>query len=51
VLDLWVVDAADSEAAGRAELAGLPALATDLLMRDPSATAAFVGRAVAAVRR
>lgn len=42
LLDAWVVDSGDQEAANRASAAGLPTLATNLIMRDPAATAEFI---------
>jgi LPPG:FO 2-phospho-L-lactate transferase len=47
LLDLWVVDSRDAQAARSLSAQGLPALATSLLMSSPSATAAFVRTAVA----
>ncbi|WP_460771288.1 2-phospho-L-lactate transferase [Mariniluteicoccus flavus] len=42
LLDAWVMDSADAGSVARVEEAGLPALATDLMMRTPEATATFV---------
>jgi LPPG:FO 2-phospho-L-lactate transferase len=49
LLDLWVVDTADAAQAEALRADGQPALATGLLMSGPSATAAFVETAVAAL--
>jgi LPPG:FO 2-phospho-L-lactate transferase len=46
VLDLWVMDDRDGASVERVRRAGLAASTTDLLMRDPDATAAFVRHAV-----
>lgn len=46
VLDAWVVDGADAAQVDALTAAGLPGLATDLLMTDPDATAGFVREAV-----
>ncbi len=46
VLDLWVMDQRDAGSAGRVERAGLAITSTDLVMRDPDATAAFVRHAL-----
>jgi LPPG:FO 2-phospho-L-lactate transferase len=48
VLDTWVMDHADADAAGRLAAAGLPAVIGDLIMSSPSATAEFVTAAVRA---
>ncbi|MDN5727021.1 MAG: 2-phospho-L-lactate transferase CofD family protein, partial [Propionibacteriales bacterium] len=42
LLDLWVVDEHDAAAAALLADAGLPTLATPLVMHDPAATAVFV---------
>jgi LPPG:FO 2-phospho-L-lactate transferase len=49
VLDLWVVDDRDAGSAAALAEEGLPVTATDLVMADADATAAFVRRAVAAL--
>lgn len=49
LLDLWVVDSGDSAAAATLSAEGQPTLATSLIMSSPSATAAFVQAAVAAL--
>ena len=48
VLDAWVMDAGDESDAAEVAAAGLRVLTTDLLMRDPDATASFVRQAVEA---
>lgn len=42
LLDAWVMHTADAGSVARVEDAGLPALATDLIMGSPEATGAFV---------
>lgn len=42
LLDAWVMHTDDADSVDRVEAAGLPALATDLLMASPEATAAFI---------
>jgi LPPG:FO 2-phospho-L-lactate transferase len=42
ILDVWAMDTADAAGAGSVERAGLRPVITDLLMTDPSTTAAFV---------
>ena len=49
LLDLWVMDSRDAAATDVATRGGLSVAVTDLVMRDPDATAAFVRRAVAAL--
>ncbi len=51
VLDVWAMDDADEASAGLATDGGLQVVVTDLIMRDPRRTAAFVARAVQAVAR
>jgi LPPG:FO 2-phospho-L-lactate transferase len=46
VLDAWAMDSADSSSAERVQQGGLQAVVTDLLMRDPASTAAFVSYAI-----
>jgi LPPG:FO 2-phospho-L-lactate transferase len=46
VLDVWAMDPADAGSAERVQSAGLRPVVTDLIMRDPEATAAFVAYAV-----
>ena len=46
VLDAWAMDSADSSSADRVQQGGLQAVVTDLLMRDPASTAAFVSYAI-----
>ena len=48
LLDAWAMDVADEASADRVEEAGLRVVVTDLVMRDPDATAAFVAYAVKA---
>jgi LPPG:FO 2-phospho-L-lactate transferase len=48
VLDTWVMDSADEHDLTEVEAAGLRAVATDLLMHDPDATAKFIRLAVEA---
>lgn len=48
VLDLWVLDQRDADAADDVTAAGLAVAVTDLVMRDADATAALVRYAVAA---
>jgi LPPG:FO 2-phospho-L-lactate transferase len=46
VLDAWTMDPADASSAERVQQAGLRVVVTDLIMRDPAATAAFVSYAI-----
>jgi LPPG:FO 2-phospho-L-lactate transferase len=46
VLDAWAMDTADAASAERVQQAGLRAVVTDLIMRDPPSTAAFVSYAI-----
>ncbi|HLM22917.1 MAG TPA: 2-phospho-L-lactate transferase [Propionibacteriaceae bacterium] len=46
VLDAWTMDSADASSAERVQQAGLRAVVTDLMMRDPASTAAFVSYAI-----
>jgi len=46
VLDGWVVDTRDAASAGAVRAGGLGVTVTDLVMRDPDATAVFVRQAV-----
>jgi LPPG:FO 2-phospho-L-lactate transferase len=46
VLDAWAMDSADTSAADRVQQGGLLAVVTELLMRDPASTAAFVSYAI-----
>ena len=46
VLDRWVMDARDAASADRVRRAGLDVTVTDLVMRDPDVTAAFVRHGV-----
>ena len=46
VLDAWAMDHVDAASAERIQQAGLQAVVTDLIMRDPTATAAFVSYAI-----
>lgn len=46
VLDLWVLDSRDAASAPRVRRGGLDVTATDLVMHDDDATAAFVRHAV-----
>jgi LPPG:FO 2-phospho-L-lactate transferase len=46
VLDAWAMDSADSSSAERVQQGGLQAVVTDLLMRDPASTAAFISYAI-----
>jgi len=47
ILDAWVMDTADASSVDGLAEAGLPALATGLLMPDAAATATFIRHAVA----
>jgi LPPG:FO 2-phospho-L-lactate transferase len=49
VLDVWTMDDADRASAGLVTEAGLQVVITDLIMRDPQRTAAFVLHAVGTV--
>jgi LPPG:FO 2-phospho-L-lactate transferase len=42
VLDAWAMDTADMSSAERLQHGGLRVVVTDLIMRDPASTAAFV---------
>ena len=46
VLDAWAMDTADAASAERVQQAGLRPVVTDLIMRDPASTAAFVSYAI-----
>jgi LPPG:FO 2-phospho-L-lactate transferase len=46
VLDAWAMDTADASSAERVEQGGLRAVITDLIMREPASTAAFVSYAI-----
>ncbi len=46
VLDVWAMDVADARSVGRVHAGGLRPVVTDLIMRDPDATAAFVAYAL-----
>jgi LPPG:FO 2-phospho-L-lactate transferase len=46
VLDAWAMDSTDTSSSDRVQQAGLRAVVTDLLMRDPASTAAFVSYAI-----
>jgi LPPG:FO 2-phospho-L-lactate transferase len=46
VLDAWTMDPADASSAERVQQAGLRVVITDLIMRDPVTTAAFVSYAI-----
>ena len=50
ILDAWVMDDRDAADAAAVEAAGLPTVVTELIMRDPEATAAFVQLAVKSVQ-
>ena len=50
ILDAWVMDHLDVSSAERVQQAGLQAVVTDLIMRDPTTTAAFVSYAVKSMR-
>jgi LPPG:FO 2-phospho-L-lactate transferase len=49
VLDAWAMDTTDRDAADRVRAAGIEPVVTDLIMRDPAATADFVNYAVKSV--
>jgi LPPG:FO 2-phospho-L-lactate transferase len=49
VLDAWAMDSADASSADRVQQDGLLAVVTDLLMRDPASTAAFISYAIKSV--
>ena len=49
VLDAWTMDHADASSAERVQRAGLQSVVTDLIMRDPASTAAFVSYAIKSV--
>jgi LPPG:FO 2-phospho-L-lactate transferase len=49
VLDAWAMDTADTSSADRVQQSGLRVVVTDLIMRDPASTAAFVTDAVKSV--
>src|SRR5215213_2352648 len=46
VLDAWAMDSADASSVDRVQQDGLLAVVTDLLMRDPASTAAFISYAI-----
>jgi LPPG:FO 2-phospho-L-lactate transferase len=46
VLDGWAMDTSDAASAERVQEAGLRVVVTDLIMRDPASTAAFVTYAI-----
>ncbi len=46
VLDVWTMDHVDASSAERVQQAGLQAVVTDLIMRDPARTAAFISYAI-----
>lgn len=46
VLDAWIVDSADTDALPRLRAAGLVAGSTDLIMKEPAATADFIQHGV-----
>lgn len=46
VLDAWAMDHLDASSAERVQQAGLLAVITDLIMRDPARTAAFISYAI-----
>ena len=48
VLDAWTMDHVDASSAERVQQAGLQAVVTDLIMRDPARTAAFISYAIQA---
>jgi LPPG:FO 2-phospho-L-lactate transferase len=48
VLDAWTMDHVDASSAERVQQAGLQAVVTDLIMRDPVRTAAFISYAIQA---
>jgi LPPG:FO 2-phospho-L-lactate transferase len=49
VLDAWAMDTADMRSGERLQQGGLRVVVTDLIMRDPASTAAFVTYAVKSV--
>jgi len=49
VLDAWAMDTADTSSADRVQQSRLRVVVTDLIMRDPASTAAFVTYAVKSV--
>jgi LPPG:FO 2-phospho-L-lactate transferase len=49
VLDAWAMDTADMSSAERLQQSGLRVVVTDLIMRDPASTAAFVTYAVKSI--
>jgi LPPG:FO 2-phospho-L-lactate transferase len=49
VLDAWAMDTADAASAELVQQGGLGVVVTDLMMRDPASTAAFVSYAVKSV--
>jgi len=51
VLDGFAVDTVDADTAAALSAGGLPTVATDLLMTEPAATAAFIAQTVAHVDR
>jgi len=46
VLDAWAMDVSDAASTERVQQGGLRAVVTDLIMRDPASTAAFVTYAI-----
>jgi LPPG:FO 2-phospho-L-lactate transferase len=46
VLDVWAMDTADAASAERVQQAGLRPVVTDLIMRNPASTGAFVSYAI-----
>ena len=46
VLDAWAMDTADAASAERIQKLASRPVVTDLIMRDPASTAAFVGYAI-----
>jgi LPPG:FO 2-phospho-L-lactate transferase len=46
VLDAWAMDVSDAASTERVQQGGIRAVVTDLIMRDPASTAAFVAYAI-----
>jgi LPPG:FO 2-phospho-L-lactate transferase len=46
VLDAWAMDVSDAASIERVQQGGMRAVVTDLIMRDPASTAAFVSYAI-----
>jgi LPPG:FO 2-phospho-L-lactate transferase len=46
VLDAWAMDTADASSAERVQHGGMRAVVTDLIMRDPASTGAFITYAI-----